>query len=112
MLGSFFTFAAYLGPYHSGAFHDGVGHFRYPGAEVYFESCLNKWFKELMVGRLDCVPLGGAAQRLFQLFGVHFHGEGWYFNMYPFGKWEFEGAGLCFGGHCLVFLVISSLMWM
>ena len=36
---------------------------------------------------------GGAVQRLFQLFGVHFHGEGHYFNMYPFGEWEFEDAG-------------------
>ena len=92
-LGSFLTFAGYLCPYHSGVFRGGVGHLHYPGAEVYFEDCLDEWFRELMVGRLDCVASGGAAQRLFQLFGVHFHGEGRYFSMYPFGEWEFEDAG-------------------
>ncbi len=42
---------------------------------------------------MDCVASGGAAQRLFQLFGVYFHGEGQYFNMYPFCEWELEDAG-------------------
>ncbi len=27
------------------------------------------------------------------MFGIHFHGEGQYFSMYPFGEWEFEDAG-------------------
>ncbi len=62
------TFAGYLCPYHLGAFHSRVGHFRYHGAELYCKGCLDEWFKELMVGQLDCVALGGAAQRLFQLF--------------------------------------------
>jgi hypothetical protein len=83
-LGSILTFVGYLCPYHSRVFCGGVGHFRYPGADVYFEGCLDEWFRELMVGRLDCVASGGAAQRLFQLFRVHLHGEGQYFNMYPF----------------------------
>ena len=70
-----------------------MGHLHYPGAEVYFKDCLDEWFRELMVERLDCVASGGADQRLFQLFGVHFHGEGRYFSMYPFCEWEFEDAG-------------------
>jgi hypothetical protein len=93
LLGSFLAFAGYLCPSHLGVFHGRVGHLCYPGAEVYFEDCLDEWFRELMVRRLDCVVSGGAAQRLFQLFEVHFHGKGQYFSMYPFGEWEFEDAG-------------------
>ncbi len=41
---------------------------------------------------MDCVASGRAVQRLFQLFGVHFHGDVQYFSMYPFGEWEFDDA--------------------
>jgi hypothetical protein len=92
-LGSFLTFAGYLCPYHPGVFRGRVCHLCYPGAELYLEDCLDEWFRELMVGQLDFVASWGAVQWLFQLFGVHFHGDGQYFRMYPFGKWGFEDAG-------------------
>jgi hypothetical protein len=114
LLGSFLTYARYLCPYHPGKFHGGMGHFIYPGAEVYFGDCLNEWLEQLVVGRLDCVALGGAAQWLFQLFGVHFHGAWQYFNIHiPLASGSLRTRmRFCSGGHCLVFLVIGSSAWM
>jgi hypothetical protein len=70
-----------------------MGHSEYPGAKLHFNNCLEEWFDELMVVRLDSVPSGDAVQQLFQVFGVHFHGGGQYVNIYPYGKWDFEDAG-------------------
>jgi hypothetical protein len=39
LLGSFLTYGEYCCPYMAGRFCGGVGHFEYPGAEVYF----SKW---------------------------------------------------------------------
>ncbi len=72
-------------PFYVGLVCGGVGHFEYPGAEVYFNKCLEECFDQLMVGQ-DCVAWGNAVQRFFWLFKVHFHGRGWYVNIYPFGK--------------------------
>jgi hypothetical protein len=87
------TYAGYCCPCASGRFCGGLGHSEYPGAELHFSNCLEEWFEELMVGRLDSVALGDAVQQLFQVFGVYFHGRGQYVNIYPFGEWDFEDAG-------------------
>jgi hypothetical protein len=90
-----------------------VGYSEHPGADSYFSTCLEDWFEELMVGRLNSIALGDAVQQLFQVFGVHFHGGGQFDNIYPYGKWGLRILErLCFGGLCLVCLVISSLVQM
>ncbi len=70
-----------------------MGHSEYPGADSYFSTCLEEWFKELMVGRLNSVASGDAVQQFFQVFGVHFHGGGQFFILYPYGEWGFKDFG-------------------
>jgi hypothetical protein len=65
LLGSFLTYGGYCCPYMLGRFCGVVGHFEYPGAEVQFRKCLEEWFDQLMLGRLDCVALGDAVQKFF-----------------------------------------------
>ena len=60
LLGSSLTFAGYLCPYQLGTFCGGVCHFRYPGAKVYFEDCLDEWFEQLVVGQVHCSTLSKA----------------------------------------------------
>jgi hypothetical protein len=69
-LGSFLTYAGYCCPCKSDWFHGGVGHSEYPGAKFHFNNCLEEWFNELMVGRLDRFASGDAVQQLFQVCGV------------------------------------------
>ncbi len=59
-----------------------MGHSEYPGAKVYFHNCLEEWFDELMVGRLDSAASGDVVLQLFQVFGVHFYDGGQYVNIY------------------------------
>jgi hypothetical protein len=47
--GSFLTYAGYCYPCKLGRFRGGVGHSEYPGAKVYFKSCLEEWLDKLMV---------------------------------------------------------------
>jgi hypothetical protein len=92
LLGAFLTNAGYCCPCRSGRFHSGVGHSEYPGADSYFSTCLEEWFKELLVGRLNSVASGDAVQQFFQVFGVHLHGGGQFINIYPYGKWGFKDS--------------------
>ncbi len=113
LLESFLTFAGYLCPYHSGVFRGGVGHLRYPGAEVYFEDCLDEWFRELMVGRLDCVASGGLLRGCSSCLGLISMGRGSTLICIPLVSGSLRmRVRLCFGGHCLVCPVIGLLMWM
>jgi hypothetical protein len=68
-----------------------------------------------MVGWLNSVALGDAVQQFFQVFGVHFHSMGGDISLISI--LTASGASrilerLCFGGLCLVCLVISSLVQM
>ncbi len=92
LLGSFLTFSGYLYPYHLGVFRGRVAHLCYPSAEVYLEDCLDEWFRELIVGQLDCVALGGLLRGCSSCFGLTSMGMG-STSIYPFGEWEFEDVG-------------------
>jgi hypothetical protein len=58
LLGALLTYAGYRCPCRLGRFRGGVSHSGYPGADLYFNTCLEEWFKEFMVGWLDSVALG------------------------------------------------------
>jgi hypothetical protein len=92
-LGAFLTYAGYCCPFRSGRFCGGVSHSEYPGTNLYFSTCLEEWFEELMVGRLNSVASGDVVQQFFQVFGVHFHGGGQFVNIYSYGEWGFKDAG-------------------
>jgi hypothetical protein len=107
------TYAGYCCPCRLGRFRGGVGHSEYPGADSYFSTCLKEWFEELMVGRLNSVALGDAVQQFFKcLRCTSMGGDNSLISILTVSGVLRVLERLCFGGLCLVCLVISSLVQM
>jgi hypothetical protein len=110
-LGSYWTYAGYCCPCKLGRVHGGMGHSEYPGAKLYFNNCLEKWFDELMVGLLDSVASGDAGQQLFKCLGcISIGGDSMLISILTVSGISRTLVRLHFGGLCLVCPVIGSLV--